>query len=309
VSKSNSVLSFWVSEPVISKSVGTVKFEGVVLGGSAVFSGTVITVNLRSIKAGSGQVSFKSGQILANDGQGTDITGNLIGANFSVKDAAPAVTTPKPVPVPQPISIPLPEILQPAPTLKAPEIIFGTKYGAPAVLGTSDYPSAQALITFVAENGVKVFILGVADTDGSFNILIPNSLKYGSYTASAVMIKEDKTNSEASNTIIVKIGSIISDISWEIWLIIALLLISILYLLLRVYSHFWKRSGELTDKNKLHEAEEVIHKSFDILRDDVTEYGNEKSNTAERKHMSEIKKDISDAEKIINKKIKDIESQ
>lgn len=230
VSKSSSFLNFWVTEP--TASAGTVRFEGVALGGFTGSTGTVVTVNLRAIKAGVGTVSFNSGQILANDGQGTDITGNLNGANFSVKAA-----TPKPTPPPKPIPTPVPEpeIPQPEPTLRAPEIMLGDKYGMQAILGTSEYPKAQVLVTFISEDGTKVFILGVADADGSFDLLVPHSLKHGSYTITAMMIKEDKTNSESSNIIVANIGNIISDIPWWIWLLIFLLIICILYLLWRSF--------------------------------------------------------------------------
>jgi len=295
VSKVNSVLNFWVTEPIASSN--TVKFEGVALGGFTGFTGTVVTINLRAIAPGTGAVLFKSGQILANDGEGTDITGNLIGANYSVKKAIQRIE-PEPVPAP-------PEPVQPLPTLQAPEITLGRKYGAQAIVGTSDYPKAQTLITFMAENGTKVFILGVADVDGSFNILVPSSLKRGTYTAMAVMIKEDKTNSDSSNTITLEIGNIFSDVSWFIWLLLILLILAIIYLILRTHVHF--RNIDDSTKSELQKAENIIHKSFDILREDVSEYDKNEHTSAEHRKISGIKKDISDAEKVITKKIKDIE--
>jgi hypothetical protein len=250
VSKASSVLNFWVKEPAIS--AGTVKFEGIALSGFTGLAGTVVSINLRAIKAGTGQVLFTSGQILANDGQGTDITTNLNGGNFIIKAAVPPsvvpaaapeplpIPPPEPVPAPAPAPAPVPEIPQPAPTLKAPVISIGSKNGAPAVLGTSEYPNAQTLITFISETGTKIFILGTAENDGSFNILVPNSLKRGAYAVTAVMIKDDKSNSDTSNAIIVKVGSIISDITFEIWLMILALVVVVLYLLLRIYFHLRK---------------------------------------------------------------------
>lgn len=302
VSKTNSILNFWVTEPVVLKSSNTVKFEGLSLGGFQGFTGTVVTVALRALNVGSGKVSFQSGQVLANDGQGTDITGNLVSATFSVVEAKIKSKVPEPEPTL------VPEILQPAPTLKAPEIMLGTKYGAQAIFGSSEYPKAQALITFVAQDGVKIFILGVADEDGSFNLFVPNSLKRGSYNVTAVMIKDDKTNSDTSNTVVVKIGSIISDITWEIWLFILLLIIAILYLLLRIYFHFQKNDkSSKSKKDELQKAEEVIHKSFNFLRDDVTDRARGIVSSVERTNVEELKKDIDSTEKVISKEIKDIE--
>ncbi len=312
VSKKNSVLNFWVTEPSING--GLVKFEGIALGGSTASSGTVVSVTLRAVKKGEGQISFKSGQILANDGEGTDITGNLIGASFSVKDALPKPALPKvePKPEPQPLQedepVIVPEIPQPLPTLAAPEIMVGVKYGAQAIIGASEYPKAQALVTFVSEDGVKIFILGDADADGSFNLLVPNSLRPGLYKVSAIMIKEDKTNSETSNTIFIKTGTIFSGISREVYGLIGLLIALIVYLFTRIIFHFKKgKSANKNLKSEIRTTGDLVHKSFDILREDVTEYDTEKLGEAEHKRLTAIKKDINDAEKIIAREIKDIE--
>jgi hypothetical protein len=173
------------------------------------------------------------------------------------------------------------------------------------VLGTSDYPKTQTLITFIAQDGTKVFILGTSDDDGSFNILVPKSLKSGVYSVSARMIKEDKTNSEESNMVTLQIGNIFSDISWQLWFVISFLIFFILYLLIRLYSHF--DSNKSFNKYKLHEVEDVVHKSFDILREDIVQYDREKYTSIEHKRIVSIKKDINDAEKVINKEIKNVE--
>lgn len=306
ISKSGSVLNFWVTEPNFSKGAGLLSFEGVNLEGFPGGTKTVVTATLRAVSVGTGTLSFKSGQILANDGAGTDITDLLTGATFSVKEAIPKDTTPKVEPIPTLE----PEMPQPSPTLKAPEIMLGTIYGAEAILGTSDYGKVQVLITFITEDGTKVFILGVADIDGSFNVLVPHSLKRGSYTVSSVIIKEDKTNSDISNVIILKIGNIVSDITWEIWVIILLLIISVLYLLLRIYFHFGKNrnSREFVNKHKLYETQEFINKSFNFLRDDVIDRTRGIVSSVERTNIEELKKDIDSTEKVITKEIKDIES-
>src|SRR3989344_1537261 len=136
VSKTGSIIDFWVTEPSVSKSSGTVKFEGVALGGFNGSSGTVATIHLRATKAGSAKLAFQSGQILANDGAGTDITGALTGASYTLVPA-----TEKRVPVPEEEIEP--EITQPEPSLEAPEIMLGSRYGAPAIIGTSVHGKAQ----------------------------------------------------------------------------------------------------------------------------------------------------------------------
>ncbi|MEK7564318.1 MAG: cohesin domain-containing protein [Patescibacteria group bacterium] len=310
VSKSNSVLNFWVTEPAVTSNV--VKFEGVALGGFTGYTGTVVTINLRAIAEGTGSISFNSGKILANDGQGTDITSNLVNATFSVKEKVSKPEQPEqksttPKETPKPVQ-PTTEPLQPAPSLKAPEIRLSKKYGDQAITGISDYPQADTLVTFTSENGGRIFILGESDEQGKFTLLVPHSLKQGVYTVSAVMIKEDKTNSEPSNSIVVKVGNIFSDLDWKISLLILLLILVITYLILRIHMHI-NKNGDKNIKNEVNEAKEIIHKSFDILREDIVDYDNKKLPIAEHRRMKDIKKDISDAEKVISKKIKDIGSE
>jgi hypothetical protein len=314
ISKANSVLNFWVTEPLISKSAGTIKFEGISLGGFSGSTGSVITVNLRAIKAGEGEVSFKSGQVLANDGQGTDITGNLNSGNFIViesttkKIETETKTKPASTVIPKIIEEIKPSVIettQPHPTLKSPEIMLGSRYGAQSIIGTSAYPETQFLMTFISEEGVKIFILGDSDQDGGFNVLVPKSLRRGFYTVKAVMIKADKTNSEESNLINIKIGNILSDVGLEIKIVMVLLVLAIIFLILRIYMHVDKKFNK-SKKDELLKAENLIHKSFDILRDDVEDYNKNKLSASGHKQISSIKEDINDAEKIISKEIKDI---
>lgn len=303
VSKANSVLNFWVTEPVSASN--TVKFEGVALGGFTGFTGTVVTINFRAIAPGTGTIGFISGQVLANDGQGTDITNNLIGAQYIVKEAVsvPEVQKEKKIEVKKE-EVETIEEVQPAPTLASPEIVLSSKYGVPAILGTSIYGNAEVLVTFVASDGAKVFIVGKAEADGSFTLLVPKSLKHGVYSVSAVMIKQDKTNSNISNTITITVGSIFSDISKEIWGAIGLLICSIIYLFIRIYLHFSRdKSIHKIIKNEVVETEALIHKSFEILRDDIGEVDNKKISASEHKHMAELKKDIDAAEEVINKEV------
>lgn len=95
ISKSGSFISFWAQEPSFSSQAGTVDVEGVSLGsGYTGSSGTVVTVVFRAKAAGDAYVSFRSGSILANDGQGTDVTENRRGANYTIAAADSGVSVP-----------------------------------------------------------------------------------------------------------------------------------------------------------------------------------------------------------------------
>jgi hypothetical protein len=302
VSKNSSILDFWVTEPSFDRTSGTVNFEGVALSGFKGDSGVVATMKLKPIKTGTGRVLFQSGKILANDGEGTDITQSLNGATFSLVEP---VVKPKPV-LEEKEEVVIP---QPLPSLKAPEIMSGFKDGKPSIIGSSDYSLSQVLLTFVDKEGSKVFITGEADMDGGFNINVPSSLKHGDYGVSAIMIDKDKKNSERSNLIVIKVGNIFSDLGREVIVLILLLIFTVLYLLLRTFHHFKNRKSERKNiKNEVKEAEYVAHKTFDILREDLDSLEEEKTVVGKRKIASEIKKDIDKAEEVLEKEIKDIGS-
>jgi hypothetical protein len=297
VSKAGSILNFWVTEPSFSNSTGVVNFEGVALGGFQGGTGTVLTVTLRALKPGSGSAAFQSGQILANDGQGTDITSGLSGATFSVEAAKekPKTEEVKAKPAPEAPAKEEPQI--PA-TLTAPEISLGSKYGAPAIVGTSQYPNAQVLLTFVSAEGSKIFITGESDESGGFVMLVPNALKRGAYTVTAQMIKTDGTHSDVSKEIVINVGSILSDIGWGLGSAIIFLLLALFYLFVRSFFHFHKsKHTKSAIRHEVREAENVLHKSFDILREDVDDHAASRA----------LNKDLDAAEKTIDKEIKDIE--
>lgn len=93
VNKTNSILSYWVTEPVITNTTGTVKFEGVVPNPGFIGpTGQAVSITFRGKKPGSAPITFASGSILANDGAGTEILSGMSGATFTI------VGTPVPPP-------------------------------------------------------------------------------------------------------------------------------------------------------------------------------------------------------------------
>lgn len=92
LSKSNSIISFWVQEPSFSNSTGVVNFEGVKFNpGFTGSSGKVITINFKVKAAGSAIINFSSAAILANDGKGTNILTGSGSAKFSLEDPAKVI--------------------------------------------------------------------------------------------------------------------------------------------------------------------------------------------------------------------------
>ena len=114
LSKNGSVISLWVQEPSFSNSEGEINFEGIALNpGFIGANGKVITVVFRAKATGMSPISFSSGSVLANDGQGTNILANLGTANYNLgaeRLGAPEIVTPAEI----------------ARTLSAPEITSST---------------------------------------------------------------------------------------------------------------------------------------------------------------------------------------
>ncbi|MDP2812066.1 MAG: hypothetical protein Q8O32_00010 [bacterium] len=86
LSKSGSVVSLWVQEPSFSNTSGMVNFEGIVLNpGYTGSAGKVLTVSFRTKGSGNAPLTFSSGSVLANDGQGTNILSGLGSASFAIE--------------------------------------------------------------------------------------------------------------------------------------------------------------------------------------------------------------------------------
>lgn len=94
ISKAGSVISIWVQEPVYSNTSGTLSFEGVVPNpGFTGNSGKLITITFNVRAAGTANLAFTSGTVLANDGLGTNISLGTGTANFTLGSAAPTTPT------------------------------------------------------------------------------------------------------------------------------------------------------------------------------------------------------------------------
>jgi len=297
VTKDDSVLNFWVTEPSFSNTNGTVSFEGVSLGGYIGNSGNIVTLRLRAIGEGSGTITINSAQILANDGQGTNVTGALRNGTYTIQKAVVKEVIPEKKPEPkietkqEPAPQPVEEVIekpQKAPGLNAPEIVSVKKFGEHAVAGSSQYPRSQALITFIDNSGYKVFITSTTDDKGEFYTLVPKSLKYGVYKVTAVVITSDLSNSLKSNELEITIGNLFSDIGIVPVLIVVSLFAIMSGILLRKTSHIRKERKE---------AKDILKKSFKVLEDDI------KNNS-----IKDLKDDLKDAERVIEKEIKDIGS-
>jgi hypothetical protein len=120
ISKNGSFMSLWAEEPAFSNKDGTVTFEGVALNpGFAGATGKVITITFKAKQAGNINIVTKSGSVLANDGNATNVLGTLAGA-FVVIDE----DTVEPTPVEKVVEVK--KEVPPAPTESTPIITSST---------------------------------------------------------------------------------------------------------------------------------------------------------------------------------------
>jgi hypothetical protein len=89
LSKGN-IFMFWTTEPKIG--AGSIVFGGGNPGPYTGSSGHVLTVSFKAKKAGTAQVRFTSGAVLANDGKGTNILASMGSGSYTI---SPKVDAPK----------------------------------------------------------------------------------------------------------------------------------------------------------------------------------------------------------------------
>lgn len=95
ISKTGSFITLWAEEPSFSNTVGTVNFEGVALNpGFSGATGKIVTITFKAKQAGNINILVKSGSVLANDGNATNVLGTTAGAFVIIDEDTKAETTP-----------------------------------------------------------------------------------------------------------------------------------------------------------------------------------------------------------------------
>jgi hypothetical protein len=120
-----SVFSLWTEEPTFSASKGTIDFGGgVPRPGYTGNGGTICVVTFQAIKLGTAAINFTSGDVLANDGMGTNILSSMGSASFNI---TPKVEAPAQPAAPAKPSAPA------APPAPAPAPVETTAYNRPTI--------------------------------------------------------------------------------------------------------------------------------------------------------------------------------
>ena len=159
VSKASSIVSLWVTEPTFSNVDGTITFSGIVPNPGYIGSrGQLFTISFRSKRAGIAVVPFSSSQVLANDGNGTNILTGTQPARITVTTPAPQ-PTPEPTPVPAPSSPVVATTSEPS----APaELVIPPPTIVEEVSATTALPWSLVLRGWLAVNYLSLVLVVVA---------------------------------------------------------------------------------------------------------------------------------------------------
>ena len=187
------------------------------------------------------------------------------------------------------------------------------------VRGETKYPNSQVIIWLQREkNDPKSFTIK-SDRDGKFTFVADEKLNDGIYQLwaeaidgrNAKSLPSEKITTKVATTAIFRIGT------WTIsFLNVLILLVALTIVLLYILWYGWHEFSRLRKRfqKEVREAESAFHKAFDLLRKNVREQVKilEKTKTKreltedEEKIIKQLKKDLSNAEKLVRKEIGDI---
>lgn len=89
IARSSSIIDLWAEEPIFSNTEGTLGFSGGVLPDETTkgLDGSVITITFRARELGKATISMKDGQLLAADGEGTNVLSGSTPLTLYVRSA------------------------------------------------------------------------------------------------------------------------------------------------------------------------------------------------------------------------------
>ena len=297
LTKNGSIFNFWVTEPSYSNSTGVVNFEGLVLNpGFVGQTGKIITITFRVKAEGSVQISFNSGSILANDGQGSNILTGLGKAEFNLKKDVDSGLISVPTALADELIGEFTEDIVPPTILDYPKEL---RRGKTLVISGHTYENSKVSIWF--QNGsetINQYV--VSDSSGNFSFVIRRDFNEGVYNFWATVTHFSGIQSGPSDqlTLVVKPSLIEQCGLWAMKALavlapIAILLILFAFVILFAWYKFkiWKKRL----KKEVQDVEDGLHKAFDLLQQDI--------------HNNKMKTGLSQAEKYIDKEVKDVKKE
>lgn len=173
--------------------------------------------------------------------------------------------------------------------------------------------------TNALSSGRHILIAGAADKAGN---TLANSAEFMVEKLLVQAVDDRSAQSKPSDTVTTAVGrpAFLKLGSWAISVLsVVVPLVALTFILLFIIWHGWHKFSLFRKKLKkeVHEAGSVLHRTFDLLKEDIREQVKmlEKTKTRreltneEEKVIRRLKKDLDDAEKFVREEIEDIERE
>jgi len=313
---SQSIFSLWTENPSFSNPAGNIIFGGGVPSpGFNGASGGVLRITFRTKAVGQAPISFISGSVLANDGQGSNILDSMRGSLLTITEATGPIKTV--IPIEEAISAQVDKPLSAPIITEWPEKL---ESGENITIEGLGHPLSKISIVLQKGNSELVYEYTYSGPDGKFKFTYPKKTETGYYRIWTKSITETGAESglslpvtvEIISSDFIRIGGMVLNYASIILTLFALLGLLIFGFAVAwwKYTHIQKARGK-----EISEAKHILHKSFDNLKDGLAQYVNylvgAKTVSGIRKRELKTKKDLKEEleniEEIIDKEIKDIE--
>jgi hypothetical protein len=345
LSKTGSIISFWVQEPSFSNITGTINLEGVVLPSGYIGSnGKILDINFVAKSQGTASLNFSSGSVLAHDGQGTNILDGLGNASYNIT----GVTTTKAPPTTQttisktPKAVKIYSETHPDPNKWYSEdtAIFNWKLTNDITevrLLINRDPDAKPTISYSPPVNSKT-VTNLGKGVWYFYVQLKNQYGWGEVSRFRLQIDSsvmDEVDVSLTETTEIEEIETIEEGKQEIerktrfaflgnfalahldFFIIIFIITLIGFIILSgvFWLHYWKvKYSQKKLKEEAERTELILYRAFDNLRKEVTKEiakldGNDLLSEREKEIDEKLKEAIRNSEKLIDEKIKHIKKE
>jgi len=314
---SRSIFTLWTEEPVFSNVAGTIRFSGGLPNpGFTGASGVILRISFKPKASGQASVIFSSGAVLANDGKGTNIADNLKGALFNIVAASPSKPTPESAPTSTPALVEAEKPIS-APTIA--EWPTSLHAGDTLTVKGLGHPNGKILIFVQKGTNDPEITERFCGMDGRFTYTYNKPTAAGYYRIWLKNVTPEGVTSGSSGAVNIEVAQPLFFRIGEVALNYATIIITLLVLLMFITLGFvatflktrqWRKKG----RKEVGEAEDVLHRAFDLLKEDIRDNLKNLEKVRSKRGLTEeeeriatrLKRNLDDAERFLRKEIEDI---
>ncbi len=295
ISKEDSIFVLWPEEPIFSNSSGEISFSGGLPHPGFTGIGNIIIINFKAKQEGTAVLVLDQGQVLADDGMGTNILAFVKGANYSIEKAA-LIESPQ-------------IVIHPETYISGEETLY---------IGGTSLPEVEIVVSLEKDGKEIKTWQTTSNSQGEWSLLINELIKSGTYYLLAQAKDERGVASNPSESY--KIEILLSGLSLGPIivsfrnLVLFLTLILILVVIIAIYFVWKSRQTKKILQKEIKEAKESLHRGIGILREEIEDRvqlmdSKPGFNPKEEETCQELKKTLMTIEKSVSKEIQDIEKE